>query len=419
MTQRHRAIWVLALAAAMAPPATADEPPSPRAVMDRLAKSNPADAGSLAADLVALFGKQALAEGPQPKVEELSVLWAIESPGAKALPSVVFEDGPIQALGMSRIGDTDVYAVSGEFAEGYAARWAYEVDGKRTSPARGRQGHPQPWAELEVYRTPPEALERSDVPKGKLTPMPTFESRVFDGTTRDWWIYVPAQYDGSKPACVMVFQDGQWYKDFIPTAFDNLIAKGEMPVTVGVFIAPGTFEGGRPNRSFEYDTLSDQYARFLLQEILPEVEKTAKLRRDAAGRGIAGISSGGICAWTVAWERPEEFSKVLSWVGSFTNIASGPSRREGGHNYPALIRKAPRKPIRVFLQDGARDLDNEHGDWPLANLQMAKALAFKDYDYRFVYGQGFHSNKHGRAVLPDSLRWLWRDEVGGDEPSQK
>jgi enterochelin esterase family protein len=206
----------------------------------------------------------------------------------------------------------------------------------------------------------------------------------------------------------MVFQDGAGYKDFVPTAFDNLIAEKAMPVTVGVFLNPGTFDGGRPNRSFEYDTLSDQYARFLLEEILPEVEKTVKLRHDADGRAIAGISSGGICAWTVAWERPDEFSKVLSWVGSFTNIASGKTLREGGHNYEALIRKSPKKPIRAFLQDGANDLDNNNGNWPLANQQMAKALEFKGYDYKFVFGQGFHSNKHGRSILPDSLRWLWR-----------
>ncbi len=177
-----------------------------------------------------------------------------------------------------------------------------------------------------------------------------------------------------------------------------------------LLVNPGTFDDGRPNRSFEYDTLSDRYARFLLDEVLPGVEKEAHvtLRRDAAGRAIAGISSGGICAWTVAWERPDQFSKVLSWVGSFTNIASGKTLRDGGHNYEALIRKTPKKPIRAFLQDGANDLDNANGNWPLANQQMAKALAFARYDYQFVYGQGFHSNKHGRAILPDSLRWLWR-----------
>ena len=233
--------------------------------------------------------------------------------------------------------------------------------------------------QVEVYTDQPELAEQPGVPKGKLTHQKPWESKIFPGTRRDWWVYVPAQYKDDQPACVMVFQDGGGYTGFVPTVFDNLIAKGEMPVTVAVFINPGTGRGedGRGQRSVEYDTLSDRYARFLLEEILPEVEKTVKLRHDPESRAIAGISSGGICAWTVAWERPDEFRKVLSWVGSFTNIASGKTRREGGHNYEALIRKTPKKPIRVFLQDGANDLDNNNGNWPLANQQMAKALAVR------------------------------------------
>ena len=152
---------------------------------------------------------------------------------------------------------------------------------------------------------------------------------------------MPAQYRPESPAAVMVFQDGAGPKDYVPTVFDNLIAKKDMPVTVGIFIQPGIRADGGANRSFEYDTLSDQYARFLLEEILPEVEKTVKLRHDAASRAISGASSGGICAFTVAWERPNEFSKVLSWIGSFTNIASGPTVRAGGHNYEAMVRKTP------------------------------------------------------------------------------
>jgi enterochelin esterase family protein len=199
----------------------------------------------------------------------------------------------------------------------------------------------------------------------------------------------------------------------VPVVFDNLIHKGEMPVTIGVFIEPGHFDepapagerssnGKRSNRSFEYDTLSDQYARFLLEEILPEVGKSYNLTGDPNLRAICGISSGGICAWTVAWERPDAFRKVLSHVGSFTNI-------RGGHVYPSLIRKTEPKPIRIFLQDGSGDLDNAHGNWPLANQQMAAALKFARYDYQFVYGEGAHNGIHGGAILPDSLRWLWRD----------
>jgi enterochelin esterase family protein len=261
------------------------------------------------------------------------------------------------------------------------------------------------------YKHGPDSQEQPDVPRGKVTKR-SWASQVFPGTVRDYWVYVPAQYDPKTPACVMVFQDGGAYvdtkKDFrVPTVFDNLIHKKEMPATIGIFINPGvvpaTEKGGQvqQNRSFEYDTLSDQYATFLEKEILPEVGKSYNLRQDADGRAICGISSGGICAFTVAWERPDLFSKVLSHVGSFTNI-------RGGDVYPGLIRKTEPKPIRVFLQDGSNDLDNLHGHWPLANQQMAAALKWAKYDYKFEYGDGGHNGKHGGAILPDSLRWLWR-----------
>lgn len=252
---------------------------------------------------------------------------------------------------------------------------------------------------------------QADVPQGKVTEHEWSTSKVFPGTTRKYWLYVPSQYDGSKPACVMVFQDGFQYVmeqgARVPIVFDNLIQKKEMPVTVGVFINPGVFDGstdrkkGESNRSFEYDSLTDQYAQFLIEEIIPEVGKTTKLTDDPDRRAICGISSGGICAFTAAWQRPDFFRKVLSHVGSFTNI-------RGGHVYPSLIRKTPKKPIRVFLQDGSGDLDNEHGNWPLANQEMAAALKFAKYDYRFEYGDGGHNLKHGTALMPESLRWLWR-----------
>jgi enterochelin esterase family protein len=212
----------------------------------------------------------------------------------------------------------------------------------------------------------------------------------------------------------MVFQDGGAYVNpkgefRAPIVFDNLIHKKEIPVMIGIFISPGVIpaKDGAPevkNRSFEYDTLSDQYARFLEKEILPEVGKNYNLRKDAAGRGICGISSGGICAFTVAWQSPELFSKVLSHVGSFTNI-------RGGDVYPGIVRKTQGKPkpIRVFLQAGANDLDNVYGNWWLGNQQMALALRFAKYDYKLEAGDGGHNGKHGGAILPESLRWLWRD----------
>src|SRR5438874_6784529 len=262
------------------------------------------------------------------------------------------------------------------------------------------------------YKLGPDSMPQEGVPRGEVTKY-KWESKIFAGTVRDYWLYVPAQYNSAKPACVMVFQDGNNYQrtngEFrAPIVFDNLIQKKEMPVTIGIFINPGEVppaeEGqkGRSNRSFEYDSLGDLYARFLLEEILPEVEKKYNLAHDPEARAIGGISSGGICAWTVAWERPEAFHKVLSHVGVFTNL-------RGGHVYPALIRKTEKKPIRIFLQDGAKDLDNLHGNWPLANQEMAAALKFAGYDYKFEFGTEGHNGKHGGAILPDSLRWLWRD----------
>jgi enterochelin esterase-like enzyme len=263
------------------------------------------------------------------------------------------------------------------------------------------------------YKLGPDSKEQSGVPQGTVTQGHWESKKVYPGTVRDYWVYVPAQYDGKTPACVMVFQDGRSYADKhgqfrVPIVFDNLIHRGEMPVTIGIFINPGTFPAGshgekaRTNRSVEYDTVSDQYARFLLEEILPEVAKKYRLTDDPEGRAICGISSGGICSWTVAWQRPDQFRKVLSHGGSFTNI-------RGGYVYPSLIRKEPHKPIRVFLQDGSHDLDNTFGNWPLANQEMAAALQFAHYDYKFVFGDGVHSGKHGGSILPESLRWLWRD----------
>ncbi len=262
------------------------------------------------------------------------------------------------------------------------------------------------------YKPGPDSQVQQGVPQGTVTQHKWTSQKVFPGTVRDYWVYVPEQYDGKTPAAVMVFQDGGSYvntkRSFrVPTVFDNLIHKGQMPITIGVFINPGVVPaskaGARPrrNRSFEYDTLSNQYSRFLLEEILPEVGRTHRLTDNPDRRAICGISSGGICAWTVAWERPDTFRKVLSHVGSFTNI-------RGGHVYPAIIRKTEHKPIRVFLQDGENDLDNLHGSWPLANRQMAAALKFSKYDYKFVMGTGGHNDRHGGAILPESLKWLWR-----------
>jgi enterochelin esterase family protein len=365
------------------------------------AKPAGADAERLAERIRSYFGgRDALIKGAPARADELTVAFAVEVadlPSNSPAPRAVGDHGMFN-LPLTKVGATGVYAGVAHLTHGAAFTWHYEAGGNRLGGGQ-----------LEVYETHPDARERPGVPKGTVKQMPSWNSTIFPGTTRDWWVYVPAQHNAASPAAVMVFQDGAAARQYVVPVFDNLIAQKAIPVTVGIFVEPGGVKTPRDNRSVEYDTLSDQYARFLLEEILPEVEKTVQLRRDAAGRGIAGQSSGAIAAFTVAWQRPNEFSKVLSGIGSFTNIAAGSTLREGGHNYAALVRRTPRKPIRIFMQDGANDLDNQAGSWWLANQTLARSFAFAGYDYRFEQGQGFHNNNHMRAILPDALRWLWRE----------
>ncbi len=276
---------------------------------------------------------------------------------------------------------------------------------------------PDPKKLDEQYVPGPDSKVQDGVPKGKITKHVFKDSKNFPGTIHDYSVFVPAQYDGKTPACVYVSQDGAPYN--APIVFDNLIARKQMPVTIGIFIMPGYFPAkpgepekkpdGKPNvrsnRSVEYDTLSDAYTKFLLEEIMPEVSKEYKLTDNPDGRCIAGSSSGGICAFTVAWTRPDAFRKVFTTVGSFTNI-------RGGNVYPDLVRKADKKPIRVFQQDGANDIVNQFGSWPEANKAMNAALEEKGYDHKFVFGEGVHSGRHGTAIFPDAMRWMWRDWPG-------
>jgi enterochelin esterase family protein len=262
----------------------------------------------------------------------------------------------------------------------------------------------------------PDAIAREDVPRGKVEKMDAWESSIFPNTTRDWWVYVPAQYDGSEPAALMVFQDGERMQNVngrwrVPTVFDNLIARGDMPPTIAVFLNPGhektqPLKDGRfSNRSYEYDSLGDRYAKFLLEEILPEVRKRYRISEDPNLRAIGGSSSGAICAFTVAWERTESFRKVYSTVGSFTNL-------RGGNVYPSWVRKTEPKPIRVAMSDTSGDIDNPFGSWPWSNQLMASSLKYMGYDVRFDWTEGYaHNDEYGSSLFPDAMKWLWRKEV--------
>lgn len=266
------------------------------------------------------------------------------------------------------------------------------------------------------YALTQDSLCRPDVPQGQVTTLKMEGSRVFPGTRREIQLYVPAQYKADKPACVYVGLDGLGMR--APTVFDNLIHKGELPVIVGVGLCPGMVppadNGDNPrfNRSYEFDGLSDELCRFLLEEVFPLVERQQtgdgrpiRLSRDPEARCAGGASTGGIGAFKLAWERPDQFRRVFSAIGTFVGM-------RGGDRYPVLVRKTEPKPIRIFLQDGHHDQwlgGPEVGDWWMGNVALNRALEFAGYDVRHAWGTGAHSGKHAEAIFPDAMRWLWRD----------
>jgi Putative esterase len=289
------------------------------------------------------------------------------------------------------------------------------------------------------YPPTQDSLPQPGVPKGKLIGPLEFHSKIIEGTVRRYWIYVPVHYDPKSSPNLLVFQDGQRAINpqgplNIPVVLDNLIAKGDIPPTIGIFITPGNtgtehypdnLGTGNPNhRAPEYDALSDTYTRFLIEEMLPEVARSYKFTDDPKKRAIGGTSSGAICAWTVAWNRPDAFGNVISMIGSYTSIGYHPATADhpmtpGGDTYPGLIRRDPIRPIRIFLQDGTNDLNNEFGNWHLANEQMlsslqwantnadAKNIAGARYDVRYEWGDGAHSDVHGGWLLPGILRLMF------------
>ncbi len=292
-------------------------------------------------------------------------------------------------------------------------------------PAPPAQGPPPPNPDAH-YQLGPDSLEREGVAKGEVKGPFTLPSQAYPGTQHTYWVYVPAQYSKDVAASLMIFNDGQAFKNMegdlrVPNVLDNLIDRRELPVMLSVFINPGrTPEQPEPtpqewgdkttNRPTEYNTLDDKYARVIVDELMPALYKDYNISKDPERHGIGGASSGAIAAFTVAWERPNEFRKVLSLIGSFTNI-------RGGHAYADIVRKSEKKPIRIYMQDGRNDnrgvgrggMYDPLRDWFLQNVRLKDALAEKGYDLAFQWGIGRHSQKHGGAVLPDMMRWLWRD----------
>jgi len=284
----------------------------------------------------------------------------------------------------------------------------------------------------------PDSFQHTGVPTGTLSPQLTLNSRIYDGMQSHYWIYVPAQYDPKTPAALMVFQDGSGYakRDGDHPALnvlDNLIAQKKIPVMIAVFTDPGDISASPDTptykavdayakkwsrslkdamRSTEYDTVSDRYPRFLRDELLAEVATKYNLRKDSYSRAITGLSSGGICSFNAAWQQPDQFSRVITWIGSFTSIQwhEDPNVPDGGQDYPEKILHEPHRNLRVWIEDGDNDQENDrYGSWPLANLRMANALKLKGYDFRFSFGTGPHAAAHGGSEFPEELTWLWRD----------
>jgi enterochelin esterase-like enzyme len=282
-----------------------------------------------------------------------------------------------------------------------------------------------------------DSYQQPGVPVGQLSDKIIHSSKIYDGMKSEYWIYVPAQYDPKIPAALMIFQDGQWYIDRngnnpALNVIDNLIAQKKIPVMIAVFISPGDITDSPDTPTFNfvkaysdkwkrtlkdsmrstlYDTVSDRYPRFLRDEVLAAVAAKYNLRKDAYSHAITGLSSGGICSFNAAWQMPEQFSRVISWIGSFEGIQwkEDPANPDGGQDYPDKILREPKHNIRVWLQDGSEDLDLQFGNWPFANLRMANALKFREYDYHFSFGKGTHNSAQGAAEFPAEMTWLWRD----------
>ena len=307
------------------------------------------------------------------------------------------------AVPMAQIPDSTLWMLLTKMRTGVTHPYQYYADGKPLG-ARG-----------DAVGYNPDSYPKPGVPRGTVSEKRTIVSKIYDGMTSNYWVYAAPGVDPAVPAPLMVWQDGQgqvgeFSHSRLFTVTENLVAQKLLPPLVYVMIQPGQSPEGRAMRSIEYDTVSDRYARFLMEEVLPEVEKTYKLRQDGYSRAIGGESSGGICAFNVAWLMPDKFARVHSAVGSFTSIQWHPEEKlEGGNVYPFKVRKEPKRNIRVWMSDGSDDLENQFGSWPMQAIQMANSLKLREYDFHFRFGTAAHGGAQAALDLPESLSWLWRD----------
>jgi enterochelin esterase family protein len=310
---------------------------------------------------------------------------------------------------MAKVGDSNLWMLLKKMRVGVTHAYQFYSGGKSIVNRTDVPGYN------------PDSYPKSGVPQGKLSEKHTLTSKIYDGMKADFWYYASPGVDPNVPAAMMVWQDGQGLiagdlsKLRLFTVTENLVAQKLIPPMVHVLIAPGFSPDGKPMRSVEYDTVSDRYNRFLIEEVLPEVEKAYKLRPDGYSRGIGGESSGGICSLNSAWFNPDKFARVHSTIGSYTSIQWRPDEKlDGGNLYPFMVRKLPKRNIRIWMSDGQDDLENNHGSWPLQNIQLANSLKMREYDYHFRFGQATHDSAQAAIDLPESLVWLWR----GYDPSK-
>jgi enterochelin esterase-like enzyme len=312
------------------------------------------------------------------------------------------------AVPMTRIAGSNLWMRMAQLKLGATHAFQYYVDGK----PNGNRG------DVAGYNSG--SYPQAGVPKGQVSEKHTLTSKIYDGMKADFWFYAAPGIDANVPAPVMIWQDGQNAArgDLGPlrlfTVTENLVAQKRIPPMVHIMIAPGTATDGKAMRSVEYDTVSDKYDHFLLEEVLPEVEKVYKLRHDGYSRAIAGESSGGICSLNAAWWMPDQFARVHSAIGSFTSIQWHPElKQDGGNLFPFMVRKLPKRNIRMWMSDGSDDLENDHGSWPLQNIELANSLKRREYDFHFRFGVATHDSAQAALDLPESLAWLWRGYDAG------
>jgi enterochelin esterase family protein len=332
-------------------------------------------------------------------------IWAVES---ASQPSMILDDQPAGPL--RRIAGTNLWFHVAQLRVGTSHRFHYLVNGAKFGGS------------YDVPAYTPDSYARPGVPQGKISEKLVHTSKLYGGMETNYWIYVPAQYNPAVPAALMVWQDGERYMTrnveescrLCPSLYrlqevtDNLIHDKKIPVMIHVFVSPGTLNG-KPLRSILYDTVSDKYGQFLLEELLPEVYAKYNIRKDAYSRAIQGQSSGGIAALTVAFNHPESFSRVYTVVGSFTALQWKPGELDGGNIYPFKVRREPKRNLRVWMNDGSEDQEANSGSWPLQNIQLANSLKLKGYDFHFSFGGGSHHAALAASELPQCLTWLWRD----------